>query len=167
MGELIGRVVGAITSSMLMGVLCALIVLILPDRMRVARNAATVALPTAALVGFFSLLVAVGVSALLAITICLVPIVFVGWLILGAIIIVGWAVIAEPVGHLVLRRWHVYAPPMVAAAIGGMALTAAVWLLSLLPLVGVFTGLLIASTGLGSLMLTRLGKRSYPQRLAL
>ena len=155
--------------------LCALIAVLFPRRLRLARNAATAAPATAAVVGFLSLCAALGVTILYAlslvlfITALLLPFAALAWIILAALAGIGWAVIAEPIGHTLLRRRDIYAAPMAAAAVGGFALTFGVELLRLLPVIGwtgTVIGFVLGSAGLGALLLTRLGTRPYPERHA-
>ena len=154
-------------------VLCALIAVMFPRRLRLARNAVTAAPATAAIVGFLSLCAALGltllyvVSLLLFITALLLPFAALAWIALAALSVVGWVVIAEPIGHTLLRRRKVYAAPMAAAAVGGFVLTFGLQALSWLPLIGwigSLVGFVLGFTGLGALLLTRLGTRSYPER---
>lgn len=160
-----------LVSSFGTGALCALIAVALPRRLRLARNAVTEAPATATVVGFFSLCVALGLTAvyiislLIVITVVLLPFVALGWLVLAALSVVGWVVIAEPVGQLLLRRRKIYAAPLAAAAVGGFVLTFGLQIFSWLPSIGwigPLIGFALGLTGLGALFLTRLGTRSYP-----
>ncbi len=155
--------------------LCALIAVLFPRRLRVARNAATSAPATTAVVGFLSLCAALGLTVLYAIslvlfiTALLLPFAALAWIIFAALSAIGWAVIAEPIGHMLLRRREIYAAPMAAAAVGGFVLTFGIELLRLLPAVGWIgsvIGFVLGSAGLGALLLTRLGTRPYPERHA-
>ncbi|MHB8627952.1 MAG: hypothetical protein ACYDBJ_16960 [Aggregatilineales bacterium] len=162
-----------LVSSFGISALCALIAVVFPRRLRLARNAATAAPATAAVVGFLSLCAALGLtllyglSLLLFITALLLPFAALAWIALATLGVIGWVVIAEPVGHMLLRRREVYAAPMAAAAIGGFVLTFGLQALSWLPLIGWIgsvIGFVLGSAGLGALLLTRLGTRSYPER---
>jgi hypothetical protein len=136
-----------------------------------ARNAVTAAPATATIVGFCALCVAVGVtivyiiSLFLLVTLVLAPLVALGWLSVAALSFVGWVVIAEPFGHMLLRRRGIYAAPMAAAAVGGFVLTIGLQVLSWLPFmdwIGPVVGFVLGLAGLGALFLTRLGTRPYP-----
>jgi len=148
---------------------------VFPRQLRRARDAAISNPATVAIVGFVALMVALGVtivyglSLILVITAVLLPVVSLAWVAIGLVGFAGWVVVAEPFGRIVLARLGIHTVPMVAATVGAFVLTFGLELASTLPCVGwlsIIAALIVGSAGLGALMLTRIGTRSYPRRVS-
>jgi len=168
--DLLGKVLATIAGSLGVGIWCAIITLIIPEPIRVARNSALIAPFTAVLVGFLALAAGFGITTLLSlliVTIICIPVIALVDIFLGALIALGIVVIAEPVGHMILRRRGIYAAPIAAATVGGVSLSVILALLFSLPfglsVIGYIALAIVLSAGVGSLMLTRLGRRPYPR----
>ncbi len=142
-----------------------------PSRLRRARDTAVGSPVTAALAGLCTLGAAAGLSFLyvlslvLIIPLILIPLAALAWLALAILILAGWVEVAEPVGRIILARMYIYPAPMVATVVGAFALTFGFLLLNLVPLIGMLANLiagLLMAVGLGAVLLTRMGARTYP-----
>ncbi len=166
------RMAGVLGTALLGGALSALFTLIIPLRLRRVSDAALSAPLTTAGVGLLSLVVAGGVSGLVAlslvlvITFCLVPFVGLGWVILGVMLLLGWAAISLPFGAWFLARLGVRrVSPVAAASVGAVLVAGVTGLLALTSWTLPFYALVIvilASWGLGAVVLTRMGGQIYP-----
>jgi len=165
MFNLIGSVLLTIAAGLAVGIWCAIITLIVPGPVRVARNTVLIAPVTAVLIGLLAIAIAVGLNGL-SILIVTIPLIALADLIVLGLGAVGVAVIAEPIGHLILRRRGIYAAPIAAAAIGGFTLTILLLVLNRLPLglsiIGMIATAILSAAGIGALILTRMGRRVYP-----
>ncbi len=151
--------------------LAGLISVLLPRQLRRARDAAMSVPASAAIVGFITMGVAIGLtlvyglSLLLLITLLLLPVVFLIWIGLAGLLFLGWVVVSELFGRILLHRLKVYGAPMISAVVGAFVLTFSVQMLGALPClgwVGALLSVVLGSMGVGALILTRLGMRSYP-----
>ncbi len=134
------------------GVVVLLFFLIFPlrTRMAVGRLEQHPALATGA--GLFGWVAVIPVAVLLAITVVLIPLIFVEFVLLAAALFIGTAALALLVGR---RFYELLSPnatptPLVALVLGLTLLTAA----QLVPVVGVLVTLLTALVGLGAVILT-------------
>ncbi len=162
--EIVGSALGV-------AALAGLVAVLLPRRLRRARDAAMSAPVTAGIAGFVTLVIAIGLtfvyglSLLLIITLVLLPVVGLAWLGLTVMLFAGWVVVSEPIGRIILSRLNISTVPMVASVVGAFALTLSTQLFSLIPclsLISVILSVTFSSIGLGALLLTRGGRRSYP-----
>lgn len=122
--------------------------------------------------GCLTVLVAIGLtgayalSLLLVLPLILLPFVLLGWILIGFASLLGWVALAEPFGRAVLRILRMYnQPPMIAAVVGGIALSLIIRVWSLFWFTGwitVVATILLSAFGIGAAVLTRLGTRPYP-----
>ncbi len=122
----------------------------LRTRMAVGRLEQHPAMATGA--GLFGWVAVIPLAVLLAITVVLIPLIFVEFVLLTASVFIGTAALALLVGR---RFYELLSPnatptPLVALVLGLTLLTAA----QLVPVVGVLVTLLTALVGLGAVMLT-------------
>ena len=123
--------------------------------------------------GFLTLVLAFGVVVVLVILLAtvppigllLLPIVLLGALVLLGMGIIGWVTVALLVGDWVLYRLvQQQQPPIVAVAVGSLALFVGWHMIALIPF-GVLVNLLamvaLGSMGLGAVVLTRIGTRPF------
>ncbi len=124
-------------------------------------HAATVGLLTLAIAA--GLTVIYGLSLKLIVPVVFLPVVLLGWLVLGMLSLLGWIALAAPVGRWVLRRLrHGTHPQMIAAAVGGITLALGLRVWSIFEPVGWPVGLIVlgaGSLGLGAVLLTRAGTK--------
>lgn len=172
-GNVLFRLVSVIIGSLMMGALAALGTAIFPQR--VFRVAESIRQSPSAMggMGCLTLVIAVGltivyiISLLLILPVLLLPFVIVGWLALGLANLLGWIAVSKPVGEFVLGRlFNSEEPPVIAAVVGGitLGLLTRIWgMFWFLGWIGALLSLIVGSVGLGAVVLTRLGARSYPQ----
>lgn len=130
----------------------------LRTRMAVGRLEQHPAMATGA--GLFGWVAVVPVAVLLAVTIVLIPLIFVEFVLLAASVFIGTAALALLVGR---RFYELLSPnatptPLVALILGLTLLTAA----QLVPIVGVLVTLLTALVGLGAVLLTFVPETGSP-----
>ncbi len=145
--------------SLVMALATALAVLIAPRNVgRVANTVASQPLMSF-IVGFFSFAMAALAGLVLLICCCLGLFV---WLAAAVAVLVGWAAVGLWVGQSLLSMFRVRdVASFLEAAIGVFLIT---FLSRLPPCFGGLIGLLIASLGLGAVVLTRFGTQSYPAK---
>lgn len=117
----------------------------------------------ALIVGLLSWVVGLGLFVLLVVTICLIPLA----LLLAAVFLVAallsWAVAGWVVGRQLLALFKLRSTTVVAeAAFGTLLLATVYFLVSIIPCMDFVAGILIASFGLGAVVLTRFGTQPYP-----
>lgn len=171
---LLTRLLGTLGRVLFLGGVAALGMVLFPDGLRRMSSSMRSAPYASAGIGCLTLLAAIGVSVLYAISLILVipllvlPLFVLAWLALGLALLVGWAAFAHPVGGWILRRAGIPdQPAMVQAAVGGLALGLAVMVWDLFWItswIGSLAALIVSAIGLGAVILTRLGTRAYPQR---
>jgi hypothetical protein len=150
----------AVITALALMALGLLVVLFLPRQTETVAQAVLAApLPTLG-VGFLTAVVAVGLTALLAITVCLSPIALFIGLITTVAGLFGWIAVGLLVGQKLLEGLKAQEPtPLVAVVIGVLLIS----LISALPCLGFFVFLGVVSLGLGGVVLTRFGTMSYPE----
>jgi hypothetical protein len=107
------------------------------------------------------------ISLILILPVILLPFVVLAWVVIGLLSLLGWVALAEPFGRTLFRWLHMEPqPPMIAAAMGGITLTALVRVWSIFPFtewIGLLATVVLGSAGLGAVVLTRAGTRTYPR----
>ncbi len=124
-------------------------------------------------VGAITMLAAIGLTLLyafmlkLVVPLVLLPLVLLLWLALLVLSLLGWLALAEPFGIFLLRLARVDRQPhMITAAIGGIALALLLRLWSVFWVHGwiiLLAVLIFGAIGLGPVLLTRFGTRTYAQ----
>jgi len=118
-----------------------------------------------ALVGLLTLIVAVPVLLILAVTLILSPVSFFGLLVLGVGAIFGWISLGLETGNRLVRAFHKEWAPPVTAGVGTFLLTFVVfsleYVLSWLCIGWIFPTA-VGLVGLGAVVLSQFGKRVYP-----
>jgi len=149
----------AIVTALALMALGLLVVLFLPRQtMMVTQAILTAPLPSLG-VGFLTLVVAIGLTALLAITICLSPIALFTALATIAAGLFGWIAVGLLVGQKLLEGLKAQPVlPLLAVVVGVLLLS----LISALPCLGPLVSLGVVSLGLGGVVLTRCGTMPYP-----
>lgn len=150
----------AVITALALMALGLLVVLFLPRQTETVAQAVLAAPLPSLGVGFLTAVVSVGLTALLAITICLSPIALFIGLITTVAGFFGWIAAGLLVGQKLLEGLQVREPaPLVAVVIGVLLIS----LISALPCLGFFVFLGVMSLGLGGVVLTRFGTMSYPE----
>lgn len=171
------RTGAVITGSLFFGALSALLTAILPRPLVRMSESIYRAPVVAGGVGLLTILAAIGltvvygVSLLLILPLVLLPVVILAWLAIGGLSVLGWVALAGPCGVALLRRVGLPGQPrMVAAAVGGVALSLLLRVWSLFwftAWIGLLATALLGAMGLGAVLLTRVGTRPYPRRDAV
>jgi hypothetical protein len=145
-----------------LGLLALLVVLFWPEQTARVASAVTVA-PAAA--GGLGLLTAVAVPMLLllgVITVCLIPVSFVGSVIFAAALVFGWIGLGQLVGVRLAGALRLHnLSPAVSAALGTSLLTLVVSAIDWVPCVGWVAPVVLIAVGLGAVTLTRFGTQPY------
>jgi cytoskeletal protein CcmA (bactofilin family) len=151
----------AIITALALMALGLLVILFLPKQTETVAQAVLAAPLPSLGVGFLTAVVAVALTTLLAITICLSPIALFIGLVTTAAGFFGWIAVGLLVGQKLLEGLKAQEPaPLVAVVIGVLLIS----LISALPCLGFLVFLGVVSLGLGGVVLTRFGTMSYPER---
>lgn len=153
----------AIVTALAMMALGLLVVLFLPRHTETVAQAILAAPLPSLGVGFLTLVVAIGLTLLLAFTICLSPIALFTALITVAAGFFGWIAVGLLVGQKLLEGLKAQEPAPLVAVVIGVLLTS---LISALPCLGFVVFLAVLSLGLGGVALTRFGTMSYSEGLS-
>ncbi len=162
--QIANRIGRWIAFSLIMTGLGALLLLIMPKSTEIMVNA----LETQPwqMLGFGALTAVAMLfgSLVLAITICLIPIVILLGLTFALAVLVGWLTIGYELGKkisqsLFRRTWH----PVLSAAVGNLLLYLIASGLDLIPCLGGFLVFLTMLIGLGTVVVTLFGTNPYPR----
>ena len=167
------RISSVFAGSLLFGALAALSALAFPSPLVRMSESVRRSPIRAGGVGFLTMLVAVGltvlyiISLLLVLPIVLLPFVMVGWMVVSLFSLLGWVAMAVPFGVYLTRLVGMDKQPrMVTAAVGGIALALLLRLWSVFAFtvwVGILATAVLGSIGLGAVILTHVGTKSYPR----
>jgi hypothetical protein len=146
-----------------MGVLALLVLVFWPDQTARVGQAVMTA-PFAA--GGMGLLTFIAGGLLFSVLILALCLGFFGWLALGAAALFGWIALGSLAGTrlaapLRLNNLH----PAATGALGTFLLTLVVEFLRVIPCLGALLAMVLASLGLGAVVLTRFGTRAYLRAL--
>lgn len=115
------------------------------------------------LTGFISWILGLALLAILAVTICLIPVALVLGLVLVVAALLSWVVAGWVIGHKLLALLNAKSPSVVLeAVVGTLLLTIVYFLVSFIWCTNFIIGVLVGSFGLGAIVLTRFGTRPYP-----
>ncbi|HMR66521.1 MAG TPA: polymer-forming cytoskeletal protein [Anaerolineae bacterium] len=174
-GMVIGDVFWNVALIIVLGLIAWLVAAFLPDQMYTVRQTVTSSGLASLLTGLGTSVVAlilVPVGILLMITICLAIVPILAYVALGIAALFGWIVIGQLVGERLIVASGRSQPSLVMSSIVGVAVLTIVanmpgisefpfigWLFGL---VGFLVWLVAIWLGLGAVILTRFGTRSYP-----
>jgi hypothetical protein len=146
---------------LLLSAIAVLVMLFLPaPTERIAR--AVVTQPWLSLaVGFATLLGACILGVIFILSCCLIPVGFLGFIILFAAMLVGWVGMSLELGKRMAPIFHTPLHPAAQAGIGALVLTFLATGVSYFPCLGPILVYLVSSVGLGAVVLTRFGGREY------
>ncbi len=162
LGRIISFVLTAITFTLGLLAVGILMVSFWPAQTReVGRVALDSALPSLG-VGCLTIVVAITLGTALVLTLCGIPFAAVMFLALGLAWLVGWIALGQVAGGKVMEPLHVRESlkTPIAAVVVGIVLLA---LLGFAPIIGWFVSLMVATLGVGAVVLTRFGTQPYPQ----
>jgi len=112
-------------------------------------------------VGLLTIVVAPALLVALGITIILLPVSLLGILVLLAALVYGWLGVGLELGQRMAAALKTEWTVPVSAGLGTLVLTFVAWLISLIPCLGAVIIILVASMGLGGIVMTRFGARPY------
>lgn len=112
-------------------------------------------------VGVLTILVGPIILILLSITIILIPFTLLTFIALGIALLFGWVAVGYEIGKRLKILFKTEWAEAVSAGLGTLVLGVAVWLLSYVPCIGWLAGLIVASLGLGGIIMSRFGTQYY------
>lgn len=112
--------------------------------------------------GLLTLFVVPPLLILLAITICLFPVSLLGFFVLALAWVFGIIALGYEVGIRLAKATHQEFQPIMAAGLGTLVLSLVVGGIGFIPCLGALVSLLVGIFGLGAVLLTRFGTRTYP-----
>ena len=154
-------------SSLLLGAAAAVLDRYLPRQLQNAAEAAVDHLPVALAMGALAGITGLTLLVLMAYTIILLPVSFLGLGLLGLAVIYSWAACGRSLGHWVSEKLDLAVGPRWSAFGGTVVFFLIINILGAIPAVGGLISLLAAAAGLGSVYLTRFGIRKFIPQTAL
>jgi hypothetical protein len=145
----------------LLSAVAIVIVLFLPTP--VERVARTIIVKPAIsfLIGLLTMLAAMTLFLLLALTVCLSPVGILGSIVVLVAALLGWVAMGREIGRQVCGMLGAKVHPAVKAGIGTTLLTLVASTLGYIPFAGQILVLLVMAFGLGAVVLTRFGGPNY------
>ncbi len=153
--------VSYVLRAVLLAGLAVLVVMFLPvHTSRVGRTAIEQPVITGGL-GVLTAIVVPLFLVVLAVTICLIPVTIAGAMLLVVAVVFGWLGLGLEVGTRMAEafRWTLH--PAAAAGVGTLVMTLVADGIGFIPCVGWLAPALVASLGLGSVIVTRFGGQLY------
>lgn len=149
-------------SAVAVGLLALVVVLFWPEQTSRVSGTITTAPAASGGLGLLTLVAVPVLLALLTLTLCLIPVAFVGAVVFAAALLLGLIALGQLVGARLASALRLYQlSPAVSAALG----TGLLWLVTsavgAVACVGWVAWVLLASVGLGAVTLTRFGTRPY------
>jgi len=154
LGGIFGLFLAAVIVVIAMGIAA-----IAPANMTLASGVATASWLVSGAVGALTLIAVPIVASLLIITLCLSPFGLLLLVLYAAGILAGWSVSARLLGERIMRAVNRSDWSLVGQTLAGAVLLA---LLGGVPIIGGLIGFAATALGLGALVLTRAGTRTYP-----
>jgi hypothetical protein len=164
MGDLLGSFLSRMLQTLGMAVLALLLGLLIPKPLKRVSDSFT-AQPWLSLgVGLLSLIILPFILVLLSITIILIPVTLLAFFVLAVAVVFGWLAVGYWVGERMAAMFKTDWAEAVSAGLGTLVLGIAAWLIGYVPCIGWLTVPLIASVGLGGVILSRFGMQTYTER---
>jgi hypothetical protein len=141
--------------------LAVLVVIFVPGQVARVAHASLRHAPISGVLGLLTAVVAPGLLVLLVITLCLIPVAVLGGVLLIAAGVFGWIAIGSEVGNRLAEvlKWKLH--PAASAALGTFVLTLVLEFVGIIPCVGWLGSAIVGAIGLGAVVLTRFGARTY------
>lgn len=150
-----------VVRSFLLAALAVLVVMFWPEATQRTARAAIEQPVIAGAVGLLTVIAVPALLVLLAITICLIPISLLGFLLFGLSVAFGVIALGLEVGRRMGEAFQRAFHPAAAAGLGTLLLALVVGGIGLIPCVGWIAPTLTAALGVGAVVLTRFGSRTY------
>ncbi len=143
----------------------ALMLLVMPKPTEVMTDALTSDPWPVLGYGALTMFVAVVGGILLSLTICLIPVVILGWLAIGLAVLAGWLALGYELGKRIgegifKTTWH----SALSAIVGNSILFLVARGLDLIPCLGPFIVFVAMLFGLGMVVITLFGNKPYPMK---
>lgn len=159
--NLLRRLISFVINTVLLSALAAVAAHFLPGpASRVAKAVTEAPVVTGAL-GLLAMITLPSLLVLMAFTVILIPVVLLGALFFGALILYGWVSIGTEIGRRLAcwRGWQLR--PAASAFLGTLVFILLVNGSEFIPVIGSVVQVLAASVGLGAVLLTRFGMRTF------
>jgi len=164
MGDFIGSTLSRVLRVLGMAVLALLLGLLIPKPLK-RVSASFTAQPWLSLgVGLLSLIILPILLLLLSITLILIPVTLLAFFVLAVAVIFGWLAAGYWIGERLATLFKTIWAEAVSAGLGTLVLGIAVWLIVFIPCLGWLAVPLVASLGLGGVILSRFGTEIYAER---
>jgi cytoskeletal protein CcmA (bactofilin family) len=157
----IGTMLWLIFQSLALSALAVLVALfLLAPTQRVAQTIVTQPVISGAM-GFLTLIIAPALLLLLAVTIILIPISLLGFLVLALALVFGWIAVGVEVGHRLAGMFRTTWTTPISAGVGTLILTLVASAIWQIPCIGWVAPFVVAMMGLGGVIMSRFGTRTY------
>jgi hypothetical protein len=157
----IGTMLWLIFQSLALSALAVLVTLfLLAPTQRVSQTIVSQPVISGAM-GFLTLIIAPALFLLLAVTIILIPFSLLGFLVLALALVFGWIAVGVEVGHRVAGMFRTTWTTPLSAGIGTLILTVVASAIWQIPCVGWVAPFVVAMIGLGGVIMSRFGTRTY------
>lgn len=161
----LGKLLGALLQSLVMGVLAILVGLLFPHNIKNIASTITKETLVSGGIGLLTIIVAPIVFLLIMITIILIPVSALGFIALGLAFLLGFIAVGYEIGQrlagLFKTTWH----PSMAAGLGTLLLSLVTGLANIIPCIGWVLGFVAGIIGLGAVITSRVGSEKYANRL--
>ncbi len=164
MGDLLGSALSRMLQILGTAVLALLLGLLIPKPLKRVSESLTVQPWLSIGVGLLTLIVLPLVLVLLSITIILIPVTLLAFFVLAAAVVFGWLAVGYWVGERMSALFKTDWADAVSAGLGTLVLGIAAWLIGYVPCIGWLAVPLVASLGLGGVILSRFGTQTYAER---
>lgn len=111
--------------------------------------------------GFLTLIIAPALLLLLAVTIILIPLSLLGFLALAVALVFGWIAVGLEVGHRLAGLFKTAWTAPISAGLGTLVLTIVASAIWQIPCIGWVAPFVVAMMGLGGVIMSRFGTRTY------
>jgi len=155
-------VISYLFMSFLMTAIAVMVVLFWPKPTRTAAEVVVTKPIAAGGLGLLTLFVVMPILTLLIITVCLIPVSLFGFLVFGMAWVFGIVVLGYEVGNRLEKALNQDFQPVLSAGLGTLVLSLVVGGVVFIPCFGFLFSLLVGAFGLGAVLLTRFGTRTYP-----
>jgi len=157
----IWRMFWAIFQALAIAALAVLVTMFLANpTQRVAQSIVTEPVASGG-IGCLTVIVAPALFILLAITLILIPVSLAGLLILAIAFLFGWIAVGLEVGNRLAALFKTQWAIPVAAGIGTLLITLLASILNIVPCIGWIVPALVATLGLGGVLVSQFGMRTY------
>ncbi|MBN2047102.1 MAG: hypothetical protein JW750_04595 [Anaerolineaceae bacterium] len=156
-----GKLVLRIAEALGMAVIAVVAALFLAGPMKRVGQTLVRQTASAGGIGLLTIIVFPALMIILLITIILIPVSILGILAFGLLILFGWLSIGLEIGNRIAELIKTEFSPAVAAGIGTLALAFVSSIFSIVPCIGWMVPFVIASLGLGAVILSKFGTLVY------